>query len=1042
MTGARAQPRIFTIPPGVPFLATFVEQFLVGALVPGAVDASDPAGLSAATIFVPTRRSARALADEFARAAKQSVVLLPRIVPLGHLEDIEAGLAFHDSGFGDAPLSGLPEAVSDVERRLVLTRMIIEWARALRYAIVSIDASGKREFVDGESLLVATSPAQAWNLSGDLASLIDDMTIEGVEWSALAGLAPENYDQYWRITLEFLKIATASWPAHLNERGLIDRAGRQMRLVASEIERLSAMTQGHPVIAIGSTGANPATARLLGAIARLPRGAIVLPGLDMQLDEIAWAMIAGDEARKAGPADGHPQAVLNRLLRTLGVTRADVVETVALSPALRARARFVSEAMRPADATHSWLAFARGHRQDFAAALEHVALIEAADEREEALCLAIEARRLLERDGATGALVTPDRALARRVKGELARWNIEVDDSAGDSLGLAPAGVLARLALAAAGSDAGNIDILALLSHPLARLSRAPDELWRLVGLLEIGVWRAVAMQGLAPAVAIENARLAAQTRDAHRAARAIGDDDWRLLQGLLEDIEAALAPLRAVAAPAGLAIWTSAHRATIARLLAPQDGQEDSLAIEELFDALSQPSLPSLPLAPTDYAALFEHILAETIVRSPRRAHPRFKILGPLEARLLHLDVVLLGGLDETVWPPAAGADPFLNRPMRTALGLGPPERRIGQSAHDFVEAMGAPRVVVSRARKRDGAPTVPSRFLQRMAALAGEDEWRQCLQRGQATIALAREIDAKAMSRIARPRPRPPLALRPTRLSVTRIETLRRDPYGIYAESILGLIALGPLNIEPGARETGNLLHEMTADFARAWPGSKLPDDALAVLRAIAEKKFAEMLPNAAFRAFHWPRIETALTTLLDWESQRRGEIAKIEVEQSGLLAFPLSDGSIFQLTAQADRVERRRDGTLAVIDFKSGGTPTPKEIAAGFAPQLTLETAMLERGAFKGIPAAGVEDALYVKILGGEKKAPVSLKPKSETLSQFAREHFVELRNLLDEFRDVNTPYIPRPYPQFINKFSAYDHLARVKEWSAGDGEGDET
>ena len=682
---ARAS-RLFTIAPGAPFLATFVEALLAGRVIPDFPSIDDPAALAAATIFVPTRRSAAALAREFARASNQPVVLLPRIVPLGRLEDIETSLAFHDSAFGDFLVADIPDAVSDTERRLALANLVQQWAQALRMAIVSIDADGARKHVDNEPLLVAASPAQAWLLSGDLTGLIDDMIIEGVEWSALEKLVPDDYDAYWRITLEFLKIAAEHWPAHLKERGFVDAAERQQRLVDAEIARLAASPLAAPVIAIGSTGANPSTARLLGAIARLHSGAVVLPGLDMSLDEGAWSLVAGDDARGLDPADGHPQAMLRRLLQRLGATRQDVIELGDMAASLQARARFVSEAMRPAEATDAWFEIARKHGASFATGLAGVTLIEAADEREEALCLAIEARRALERADATIAIVTPDRALARRIKGELARWNIEVDDSAGDSLALSPSGILARLALAAAARDSGAVEALALLSHPLTHLNYEGAELARLRGLVEIAIWRAIPTAGLTTERIIDAARLAAKGRDAHPAAQAINDEDWAAMRALLDCLDTALAPLRQLPSSAPHAACIKAHRAALARLLAPfeQSGEDETLI--EVFEALVAPAPLSISLTARDYAALVEVIFAETVVRAPAHAHPRLKILGPLEARLLHADVMMLGGLDEAIWPPPARNDPFLNRPMRAALGLGPPERRIGQTAHDFL--------------------------------------------------------------------------------------------------------------------------------------------------------------------------------------------------------------------------------------------------------------------------------------------------------------------------------------------------------------------
>jgi ATP-dependent helicase/nuclease subunit B len=381
----------------------------------------------------------------------------------------------------------------------------------------------------------------------------------------------------------------------------------------------------------------------------------------------------------------------------------------------------------------------------------------------------------------------------------------------------------------------------------------------------------------------------------------------------------------------------------------------------------------------------------------------------------------------------------------MRQALGLTPPERRIGQTAHDFTMAMGARKVVISRALKRGGAPTIPSRFLQRLEALAG-DEIAACRERGARLIALARRIDCPAaINKIPRPEPRPPIALRPTRLSVTRIETLRRDPYSIYVESVLRLKPLEPLNFEPGARERGTHMHKALEEFAKAHRIGALPRNARERLVALLREKLTDFDHDADFQAFDWPRIEKAVGFYLGYESERRPLLQSILVEQRGELKIPLVDGSAFTLSAVADRIEIAQGGSLRVVDYKTGTPPGLEEVRVGFAPQLTLEAAMVAEGAFAEIGAREVNEALYLKLGGGDGGKRIQLdwsrgKKKEEFVDVVAR-HRSELVGLLNQFRSQETPYIPRPFPKYASKYSDYDHLARVKEWSATGGTTDE-
>ena len=422
-------PHVFTIPPGAAFLKSFVAELLDGRIIDGFSRAIGPLDLADATIYVPTRRAGRALIEEFARGLGQSATLLPRILPLGALDETETSLLFGDPGF-EAPLSEtLPLAAPEIWRRMQCARLILAWAHALRHAIIAIDRDSKPITDAHEALLVGTSSLDAWHLAGELTNLIDELIIEDIAWDRLDPLVLPEFDRYWRITLDFLDIAMQQWPQILAAHNLVDAATRRMRLVEAQMHAIETSRMDGPVIAIGSTGSNHATARLLAAIARAPRGAVVLPGLDCSLDEETWQRVATERGSKLEAAFGHPQAALQRLLPLLGVTRDDVIEIGTVSPPRAARISLVSEALRPADTTEHWRDYrAATPAQDIELALADVTLIEAADDREEALCLAIALRQVLEEPEATAALVTPDRTLARRVAAELTRWGIEIDD--------------------------------------------------------------------------------------------------------------------------------------------------------------------------------------------------------------------------------------------------------------------------------------------------------------------------------------------------------------------------------------------------------------------------------------------------------------------------------------------------------------------------------------------------------------------------------------------------------------------------------------
>jgi ATP-dependent helicase/nuclease subunit B len=1029
---AIAHPRVYTIPPGAPYLATFARAFWNGEIIPGFGAHLGPLKLSSATIYVPTRRAARGLAQEFASLSESAITLLPQIVPLGQMDAMETALIF--DGSADRLLDDIPDAISDIQRRLDLSSLILKWTEGLQLSAREAERAP----------LIAPGPAQAWQLAKELAGLIDEMTIEGVDWDKINHLAPREFDEYWEQTLRFLRIATSIWPQHLKEHALLDRAERTARLIEAEVKRIRERTDDAPVIAIGSTGSNHATAQLLSAIARAPQGAVVLPGLDLLLDDASWDSLAGDPKSRKDPAAGHPQFTLHRLLRTMEVKRADVVELGQLPPAMQARRHLLSEALRPADTTDAWQTFLeRVTPGAIPLALEKITVIEATDEREEALAIAGLMREALEVPGETASLITPDRGLASRVRAELARWNIYIDDSGGSQLASTPEGSLAALVMEAALETKPALPLLALLSHPLCRLGSERADIERLACLIDIAILRLPLPDIISIEDALILARKVAASRDGHPAAARMSQEDWDDVAHVLEATDAALASLRAITGKQKLAEFATAHKVALQLVMGEEDdGTPGAVGLEELFGELQSNRAPLL-MALDDYALLFAQIARETVVRAAqKKAHPRLKILGLLEARLIPADRVILAGLDETIWPPQSQTDPFLNRPMRMDLGLSSPERRIGQTAHDFMQAMGNEQIIITRAKKRGGSPTVPSRFLQRIAALAGAEQWSLCRKRGSDMLHYARILDGDGDpgERSARPQPKPPVDLRPQRLSITRIETLRRDPYSIYAEYILKLKPLEAIGAEAGARVSGIKLHKVLADFALAHPSGPLPLDAEEKLTKAAAIEFQELMENAEFRAFLWPRLTFALQKFVDWERQRRADIAQVFAEQYAVMDLTLLDGSNFKLSGVADRLEWRKDDSVVLIDYKSGRVPQMKEIRAGFSPQLTLESAMVQKGVFTAVGAKAVSDAIYIKLGGGKGLQDQHVKDKDTTLDDLVQRQFEELIKLLSQFREPDRSYVPRPFPQFTNSYGVYDHLARVQEWSSG-GEGSE-
>ncbi|MDB5630439.1 MAG: helicase/exodeoxyribonuclease subunit [Tardiphaga sp.] len=1041
---------VFSIPSSAPFLRTLITALVDGRLIAGFEARTRPECLATATLYLPTRRAGRLAREIFLDVLDSDAAILPRIVTLGDIDEDE--LAFADAS------SSLPEqldtapALDGLPRRLVLAQLIAQWAKGLQ----PDDPM--------QSPLVIGGPASTLALADDLARLMDDMATRGVDWRALDGLVPDALDEYWQLTLRFLKIAAVLWPPILAERGMIEPALRRDHLIEAEAARLAGHRDG-PVIAAGSTGSMPATAKLLHAIARLPDGAVVLPGLDIDLDEAAWNLIGG--AGDTPPASNHPQFALHGLLARFGIARRDV--SLLGAPAAHGRELLASEAMRPSNASAHW------HRRlaepavesRIAAGMTDLAVIAADNQEMEALAIAVAMREAHELNK-SAALVTPDRALARRVIAALGRWQLVVDDSGGDGLMETPAGLFARLVAEAACDGLEPATLLALLKHPLSRLGRAAGGWDRATQTLEQALLRGTRPSEGSHGLMQDFVRFRDDLARLHakelsgihpsepraKLKHAALDETGALIAALRD----ALAPFEAVAnAPRDFADVARCHRATIEALsrdademVAAFDGTAGA-ALSEAFDDLLANDAPSgLAVTRGDYAEVFHVAFADRVVRRPQIADATLRIYGPLEARLTASDRVILGGLVEGIWPPAPRVDPWLSRPMRHALGLDLPERRIGLSAHDFAQMLGQPDVILSHAAKVGGAPAVASRFLHRLEAVAGQARWKAANARGETYLHYAQALDKPSdVMPCAQPQPRPPRDARPLKLSVTAIEDWLRDPYTIYAKFILKLQPLDPVDMPLSAADRGMAIHNALGDFTQDHPAD-LPDDIVAALRDVGAKHFAPLMDRPEARALWWPRYLRIASWFAAWETERRMNVKTIAAETRGAIEIALDDGRVFHLSARADRIEHRNDRTFAIVDYKTGQPPTGKQVRMGLSPQLTLEAAILREGGFDGIAAGSiVSELVYVRLSGnsppGEERV-LELKRDRGEEPQFADDAAVEARAKLEalirKFDDEATPYRSLDLPMWSNRYGVYDDLARIKEWSAGGGGGDES
>lgn len=975
---------VFTIAPDADFTAELVKAILDGFPM---VDSKPP--LETYSILVPNRRTARALREAFIREAKAAALLLPRIRPIGDLDDEDFDpLAGPDTSFG---------VLTPVGQHFALIKLVQDWTLAHPHLPLA------------ESLRHSLPQVQA--LARSLSQLLDSLDIEEQDPAGLLAAVGFEFAAHQEALISLLQLVHRDLPALLADRKLISANRRRSELIRLYARQLKDEGAPGPVIAAGSTGTIPATRELLKTIASLPNGAIVLPGLDTGLDADCWKAVSPQ----------HPQQAMKQLLEHIGVEPKAVSR---LGPKPGPRAFLASELMRPSETTHEWATILRKSKSRILTAVADLDLIECRDGEEEAAVIAALVRlKLAENASDDIAIVTPDPVMARRVTAALQRFEIIPENSAGERLDAFGAANFLRLLIDLARQSQSVTALAALLHHPATGFGKAAAADLTLLRspLMMLGFQQLEQLiEHLPEAIAL---RL-------HPKAQApeSGSPAWDGLAQYARQMQGSLVQLtgdeqRPLSQQLG-ALIALARSISTAELWLDEVAQKLQILVDMLADESDWH--PWVTLA--EAASLLSDYLARTSYRPRVATTPRVSIVGLLEARLQSFDVVILAGLSEAVWPGTADSGPWLNRPMRTELHIKQPEASIGQMAHDFAQSMGARELVLSWSREDAGQPRTPSRWLLRLKAVLKAAGVDVPVSKGAAWRAMTAALVRPAEDiRISIPSPRPPQGLRLSRLSITKVDTLIKDAYSVYASSILKLDPLQEIAEAGNYALRGNIFHLALAIFFKQHRTHAPADMEVELLKA--GKEAFRLLPDAAVvQHSWWPRYRRAAAWLAGQAEYFYTAGAKLFAE-TDIVYHRLIGGRDFTLSGRADLIRLDSDNSFAIFDFKSGGVPATKETSAKFSHQLTLEAAILEEAGFGGRSNLKAGNLAYVEVSGGT-PAGDSSKLKAEVIAQ-SPAHLAGLIQLLTDYMAEDQPFLPRANARPDYK-GRHDHLSRYKEW----------
>ncbi|MBC6443532.1 MAG: double-strand break repair protein AddB [Rhodobacteraceae bacterium] len=981
--------RVFSIPMGQDFARTFAQGLLQR------IQDQPPEALARTLVLTNSNRMGTAVKTALSSSGAR---LLPRIQTLDRVPD-------------------LPEFRLDLPPKTPALRRMLMLARATG------------AFLEAEPDVAPQSAR--FSLAHLLARLMDEMQAEGVSTGDLQDINIDRYSEHWARNLRFLQIMGQ----YRDSRRGSDPLDR-LRLGSQQLaERWQANPPDTPIIIAGSTGSRGATSVLMKAVAALPQGAVVLPGWDDVQPARIWSKMTTEDILQ-----DHPQSMLQATCGHLRINPAHLPVWTPEDTSLNPRKKLISLALRPAPFTDDWLAESQGIKADLDIALSGVALMIASNPKTEADGIALRLRAAVE-DSRSAVLISPDRSLTRRVSAALRRWGIEPDDSAGCPLQQTPPAVFCRLIASCIGQPLRPDVLTAILKHPMAGSSDRKSNRKLFSRLFEIQHLR-----GGPPEIPLSDLKAWAERSDEEgKKSERMDWADWVItgLSGLGDLKSGTLGDFVLAHIHAAEMLASPEEAAGSCTLWAGSDGE----GLRVVFSDLMEEDAAAGLLTAQDYRNLVQTVLSERQSRTARVRHPSIAIWGTREARVEQRDLVILGGLNDTVWPGSEEPDPWLNRDMRKQLGLPTADRQTGLSAHDFQQAFCAPYIMMTRSVRDGEAPTVPSRWIIRLLNLliglgeVGQAAIDTMKRRGQPWLLRSARLDKLSLPVPLSPRPAPcpPVDARFKKLSVTSVEKLIRDPYAIYAEHSLRLRKLQPLQTDPDARTRGIALHNIIEAFNTIYQET-LPAEPEKRFMEVAEDVLSRSVPRAGLRRIWLMRLDRVVHHLMAQEADRR---AAGDIEGQEVWGERLTTDPIIRLYGKADRIDRLTDGRVAIFDYKAGVPPSRKETEY-FKKQLDLEAAIAASGGFsrkgpdgdmQAIAAADVAFVEYIGLSGQGLTDATKSERRVMTCEDTAR-IWAGFEALVRSYADAGQTFPSRPRMQGLDYACDYDHLARKGEWWESD------
>ncbi len=934
-------PNLFTVP-AHESIARYAAKHLLAQLPREA--------LSEALVLVPNRRSCAVMRKAFQAELAGASAFLPRIIALA---DSEALIMQALGGDAFALLANTPRAFTDSQHRYLLAQQVALYER-------------KRLNNNGRSTM-----QYVLTMANALMQLQETVARAGVTLgqAQLRQLYHADFADHWREALLFLGILTETWPAIEVAYGQTISATREVQLLDALSAHWQASPSATPVVVVGSTASQPATAHLLKTIADMPNGQVILPGLEPTITQDYWQPISA----------GHPLYHLKAFLAQWPAPHTEVTSLAVTQPNLWL------EAMAPASISEQW-----GTRD--LPSPNNVKLIPCVHGEEEARVISLLVREALESQDAHVALVTPDEGLMTKVAAHLRYYDIHVDRLSVGTLAETQAGSLWVSLLKAMAEPARQLALRELLHHPLLAVPPA---------LLE-GLTRG--WYGLS-----------------HRRMGQLPRHEESLTSHPeYEKLAAWVAKLASYRTQDLLASdWLSIGAALLAEW---QDkAGEGAETLSEQLAALRGAD-DFGPMAIEDFQALLHERLAEKWRDAGVKTHPRIHFLTPIEARLQRFDRVILGNMQDDTWLGASAVNPWLNQAAHQALGLPLVEEYFSLMAHDVMMLASCGEVFLTYPLRDGGSPTKRSRIIEKLVALLAVHGVNEEAITAPDYARWASARYAATFSPEAKLTPTPPAEARPKQIAVTAIDKLFTDPFSIYARYVLRLKPLKAMDAEPESSDFGQITHRAIEHLTRHWneTGTAANETQLA---QIANQALHALAARPNIDLFWRTRLMNGLRFVNREEASRRKKPMQVEVEKNILATIPTPHGGM-ALEGRIDRIEPGAEGTV-IVDYKTGEIPSEKSMIDGRKLQMPAYAMALE---VEGKPVSTLEYWQLPKLGEEGKILSLDISELSSDIREKLPAALAEIQAPETPFLAC-----PIPGARDERYGNDYDGISRYEEWA---------